>query len=221
MKAFPLILAGAALLLPSCEMFPAEEYMPEYLKETSPLDPPGTEAARKAMRLQRVKEGKFATGSSVPVQQGRVFLLSRNPEYSPEPEGRLVDAAEAKILSCEGLYYFVEMEDGKRGYLRESDFEPPVELLPTDARFPGADGEQVEGAAPMQLDENQTLTTNEDGRAVVLVGKKTERSAEFEQRKDAVENGKPLPLLTPAPELPPSASEEAPPPLPEPSGAGM
>ncbi len=216
MKPFPLILAGALLVLPSCDSLSSAEYTPEYMKETSPLDPPGTEAARKAMRMERVKEGKFATGSSVAVQQGRVFLLSRNPEYSPEPEGRLVDAVSAKILSCEGLYYFVELEDGKRGYLRESDFEPPVELIPTDPMMAGGmflpEGGEVEGAAPMALDENQTLTTNADGRAVVLVGKKTERTAEFEQRKQAVETGTAVPA--------PSYDLGAPPPLPEPAGDG-
>ncbi len=216
MKAFPLILTAAMLVLPSCDSISSEEYMPEYMKETTPLDPPGTEAARKAMRLERVKEGKFATGTSVPVQQGRVFLLSRNPEYSPEPEGRLVESAEAKILSCEGLYYFVEMQDGKRGYLRESDLEQPIELMPTDPMLMGGmfgpDGE-VEGGAPMQLDENQTLTTNTDGRSVILVGKKTERTAEFEKRKEAVEKGEPIPL-------PATGGDELPPPLPAPAGDG-
>ncbi len=212
MKVFPLIFAGALLVLPSCDSLFSEDYTPEYMKEASPLDPPGTEAARKAMRLERVKEGKYETGSSMAVQEGRVFLLSRNPEYSPEPEGRLVEAGEAKILSCEGLYYFVELDDGKRGYLRESDFVPPVELVPTDPMMFGVEGE-VEGAAPMPLDENQTLTTNADGRAVVLVGKKSERTAEFEQRKEAVEKGLPVPLPAPA-------VDEPPPPLPEPAGDG-
>ncbi len=208
------------LVLSSCDSFKQEEYTPEYLKEPSPLDPPGTEAARKAMRQERVKEGgKFETGTSVPVQEGRVFLLSRNPEYSHEPSGRMVEADEAKILSCEGLYYFVELEDGKRGYLRETDFvQPEVDLVSTNPMFAGEfagdmfipDGE-VEGAAPMQLDDNQTLTTNEDGRAVLLVGKKSDRSAEFEQRKQAVEKGEPLPS---------SISIDEPPPLPEPAGDG-
>ncbi len=214
MRVFPLVLAGLLLALPSCESL-SEEYTPEYLKETTPLDPPGTEAARKAMRAERVKDGLFETGSSVPVQPGRVYLLSRNPEYTPDTDGRMVDSGDAKILSCEGLYYFVEMEDGKRGYLRESDFMQP-NLVPTDPMMMaggmfGPEGE-VEGAAPMQLDENQTLTTNEDGRAVVLVGKKTERAAEFEQRKKAVETGTPAPA--------PSYSNEEPPPLPAPAGDG-
>ncbi len=222
MRFFPLALTGLLLVLPSCDSLFSEEYMPEYMKETTPLDPPGTEAARKAMRLERVKEGKFETGSSVPVQGGRVFLLSRNPEYNPEPEGRLVEAAEAKILSCEGLYYFVELEDGKRGYLRESDFEQPAaDLLPTDPMLAGGlflPGE-VEGGAPVQLDDNQVLTTNEDGRAVVLVGKKSDRAAEFERRRQAVEKGEPLPL--PAPQTAPAAgADEEPPPLPEPAGDG-
>ncbi len=215
MKAFPLILAAAVLLLPACNTMFSEDYLPEYMKETTPLDPPGTEAARKAMRLERVKEGLYANGETVPVQQGRVFLLTRNPEYSPEPEGRMVEAAEAKVLSCEGLYYFVQLPDGKRGYLRESDFEQPVELLPTDVLY-GPDGAPLEGGAPIELDENQTLTTNEDGRSVVLVGKKTERSAEFEQRKQAVEQGKPVPADLP--QLP--SLDEPPPPLPEPAGDG-
>ncbi len=214
-KVFPLILAGVMLALPSCESLSSEEYTPEYLRESSPLDPPGTEAARKEMRMKRVKEGKYETGVTLAVQQGRVFLLSRNPEYDPDAGGRLVEAEEAKILSCEGLYYFVEMSDGKRGYLRESDFVDP---MAQDGLFL-PDG--VEGAAPIQLDENQTLTTNADGRAVLLVGKKSDRSAEFEKRRKAVEKGEPVPMPEMGDEpLPaPAASEELPP-LPEPAGDG-
>ncbi len=213
MKLYPYLFAGLALVLPSCDSISSAEYTPEYLKETTPLDPPGTEAARKAMRMERVKEGKFETGSSVPVQQGRVFLLSRNPEYSPEPEGRLVESAEAKILSCEGLYYFVEMEDGKRGYLRESDLEQPMDLLPPADPMMAEFGGELEGGAPIQLDDNQTLTTNRDGRSVILVGKKTGRSAEFEKRKTAVEKGESFPSYS-------TTGNDEPPPLPEPAGDG-
>ncbi len=208
MKLFPILLAGL-LLLPACESLPSSKFVPEYMKEDSPLDPPGTSEARRAMRAQRVKEGKFATDSTVDVQEGRVFLLDRNPDYSQDPNGSLVEAASAKIMSCEGLYYFVELDGGQRGYLRESDLVQPVELVPTAGMVVGGDifapEGPVEGAAPLPLDDNQTLTTNADGRAVVLVGKKTERSAEFEERKKVVEGeasatdgDEPPPLPAPA-----------------------
>ncbi len=213
MKLFPLFLAPALLLLPSCESIPSEEYTPEYLKESSPLDPPGTEAARQALRQQRVKEGKYEEGSTQTVQQGRAFLFFRNPEYDAEAGGRLVEAEEATIRSCEGLYYFVEMSDGKRGYLRESDFEDPMAM--ETAAFMS---EGLEGMEPIQLDENQTLTTNADGRTVLLVGKKSDRSAQFEKLRKAVETGAPVPVETPAEELPAPSSEL--PPLPEPAGDG-
>ncbi len=213
MKLFPILLAGL-VLLPSCETTLSGDYVPEYMRPDSPLDPPGTSAARAAMRAKRVKKGKFETGSTISVQEGRVFLLTANPDYSPEPSGTLVDANEARIMSCEGLYYFVELDGGQRGYLRESDLVQPVELVPTDPMMVmGGDifagDSAVEGAAPVPLNDNQTLTTNEDGRAVVLVGKKTERSAEFEQRKKEVEG-----QGTAA-----SDGGEEPPPLPEPAAA--
>ncbi len=198
MKAFPIVLAAAWLVLPSCESLSSAEYTPEYLKESSPLDPPGTETVRNAMRQQRVKEGKYEPGTTLSVQQGRVFLLNRNPEYDPEAGGRLVEAESAQLLSCEGIYYFVEMSDGKRGYLRESDFIDPWMQEPAQEE------------PTIQLEENQTLATNEHGRSVVLVGRKSERAAEFERRRKAVESGTPLPEPAPA--------GDEPPPLPEPAG---
>ncbi len=188
-------LAIAALcLLPSCGIF-SNEYSPEYMREDSPLDPPGMAAARAAQRAQRVKEGVFAPGASVEVQQGRAFLLDRNPDHSDEPNGRMVKSATAKIISCEGLYYYVELEDGKKGFLRESDLVSPVQLVPTDPMLIGGDlfpgvlpaGETPAPTGDIPLDDNQQLTTNADGRTVVLVGKKTDRGAEFEARKQELE----------------------------------
>ncbi len=194
-------------LLPSCET--TEEYTPEYLREDSPLDPPGTAEARKAQRAERVKEGLFAPGSTVDVQQGRVFLLSRNPDYSDEPSGRMVDAEQAKVISCEGLYYFVELDGGKRGYLRESDLVSPVQLVPTDPVMVNGDLFATpvgDDGTPLPLDENQTYATNATGRTVILVGKTSERGNEFEERKKAVEEGS-------------TSGGDEPPPLPEPSHA--
>ncbi len=209
MRSLPIALAALALL-PSCDSLFSGEYSPEYLREDSPLDPPGLAAARKAQRDALVKEGLFAPGSTVEVQQGRVFLLARNPERTPEPSGKMVESAKAKIISCEGLYYFVELDGGERGFLRESDLVQPVELVPTNPMLAGDlfATPISEVAEPLPLDENQTLTTNNNGRTVVLVGKKSERSAEFEERKKEVETGGD------------SGADSEPPPLPEPSGNG-
>ncbi len=196
MKLLPLALISL-FLLPSCSEWRSREYTPEYLNADSPLDPPGMAAARAAQRAQRVKEGAFTPGSTIEVQQGRAFLLERNPDHNDDPSGRMVKSATAKIISCEGLYYFVELEDGKKGFLRESDLVPPVQLVPTDPSligsdlFPGAttaDGMPSPGVE-IPLQDNEQMTTNTDGRKVILIDKKTDRSAEFEAQRKAMESG--------------------------------
>ncbi len=77
--------------------------------------------------------------------------------------------------------------------------------------FPGAmpTGETPGPVGDIPLDDNQKLTTNADGRTVVIVDKKTDRSAEFEARKQAMENA--------AKQAAPAAGNDDgdPPPLPE------
>lgn len=217
------------LLLPSCgwvneHILSRGEYDPDYLKEDSPLDPPGTAAARKAARQKLLKEGTFQKGDTPAVQQGKAFLFNRNPDTTEDPSGKMVRTEKAKIIACEGLYYFVEVDDGSRGFLRESDLEPPVQLVPT-SDFMGpmeqaipADG-IFPGEGPLTLEGNQKLMTNEDGRTVVIVGKKSEKSQEFEARKKALEQGgepTPQPASSPSSPLPDPADV----PLPEPAGGG-
>ena len=137
MKFLPLVIAPV-LFLSSCSIFEKGEYVPEYLKEPSPLDPPGTEAARAAEKAKRVKEGAFETGSTQKVNEGKVFLFKRNPDYDEDASGKMVSTENAKIISCEGLYYFVEVDDGRKGFLRETDMVAPVKHLvsTTDMPFP-------------------------------------------------------------------------------------
>ncbi len=218
MKFAPIALATLCLL-PSCGVF-SNEYSPEYLREDSPLDPPGMAAARAAQRAkyaELAKESIFQVGDTIEVQHERAFLLDRNPDNTDEPTGRMVKSKTAKIISCEGLYYYVELENGKKGFLRESDLVPPVQLVATDPALIG--GDLFPGALPtdetpgpegdIPLDDNQKLTTNSDGRTVVIVDKKTDRSAEFEARKQAMENA--------AKDAAPAAggNDGDPPPLPE------
>lgn len=224
MKPFYLLLTSA-VLLSSCSwvqsVFSEGEYTPEYLKEDSPLDPPGTAAAREEARRKLVKEGMFVDGAEIEVRDGKAFLFNRNPDHSEDPGGRMVKSQKAKILSCEGTYYFVEMVDGgKRGFLRESDFVDPVsmlttttgELLPAEQGIlPGATG-NVLPDAELQIGENQTLTTNKVGRTVVVVGTTTDKSAAFEEAKRKVESGKSLPAES-------AAADEEYEPLPEPSAS--
>ena len=184
------------LLFSSCSFFEkTNEYMPLYLQEPSPLDPPGTEALRAKMRAERVKEGLFAVGDTPEVQQGRAYLLNRNPDYSENPSGRMVATATVKVLSCEGTYYFVETEDGKRGFLRESDMVRPITLvstsdfvpLPGEGLMPAADGLLPFEQAPLNQGTAPQLRVNDDGRTVVVVGKKSDKSREFEERRRALE----------------------------------
>lgn len=197
------------------------EYHPEYMNEASALDAPGMAAAREAQRQERVQEGTYAPGEELEVQESKVYLFSRNPDKDENATGKMVRAAKAKIIACEGLYYFVETDEGDKGFLRESDLVNPVKLVSTMDGFlpngetPGPEG-WAEGAVEqpevMQLDANQTLMTNESGRTVVVVGKKSEKSDDFEARKKALMEGKSMPAPPAAP-LPDPASE----PLPEPT----
>lgn len=222
MKPLYLLLASA-VLLSSCSVvknvFSAGEYTPEYLKEDSPLDPPGTAAAREEARRKLVKEGLFMTGAEIDVRDGKAYLFNRNPDYSDSPGGRMVKSEKAKILSCEGTYYFVEVDGGKRGFLRESDFVDPVTMLTTTSDFlpaeqgilPGATG-NVLPDAELQIGDNQTLTTNKVGRTVVVVGTKDDKADDFEAAKREVESGKSLPAAAPV-------VDEEYEPLPEPSAS--
>lgn len=198
-----LLLVSSALLLCSCSLLEKGEYVPEYLKEPSPLDPPGTEAARAAQRAERVKEGIFETGSTQQVSEGKVFLFKRNPDYDDDVSGKMVKTDNAKILSCEGLYYFVEVDDGSKGFLRESDMAKPItHLVTTDMAFPDMDANAPannifpEEGSVIELDGSQKLMTNRAGRTVVITDKKTDKSDAFEARKKALMEGKSLDSAT-------------------------
>ena len=218
MKLLPLVLAPV-LLFSSCSLLEKGEYVPEYLKEPSPLDPPGTEAARAAEKAKRVKEGAFETGSTQKVNEGKVFLFKRNPDYDEDVTGKMVSTENAKIISCEGLYYFVEVDDGSKGFLRESDMQSPVKQLvsTTEMHFPGldpnapADDMFPEPGEVIELDSNQKLMTNSVGRTVVVANKKSDKSSAFEARKKALMEGKSLDSVP----LPDPADV----PLPEPTGS--
>lgn len=212
-----------AALLSSCSLFKEKEYVPEYLREASPLDPPGTQEAREALRNRIVKEGTYSEGERLEVQSGKVFLFYRNPDYSQDTSGRMVETSHATVISCEGLYYYVKTEDDKRGYLRETDLVNPVRLVPTTP----ATGDLLPGEAPLPLDMpgvegeaiplngNQRLMTNSTGRTVMVVEKNSDRSNEFEERRrriqEAGNNGQPpaqpeTPAVEPLPE--PAAEQD-------------
>ncbi len=197
MKIFPLAIVSV-ILLSSCSLFEKGEYVPEYLKEPSPLDPPGTEAARAAQKAERMKEGTYAAGSIQKVNEGKVFLFKRNPDYDEDVSGKMVQTENAKIIVCEGLYYFVEVDDGSKGFLRESDLVSPVSRLVSTTEMtlpvgtPEATTENLFPEAGAELDSNQKLMTNSVGRTVVVTSKKSDRSSAFEARKKALLEGKPL-----------------------------
>ncbi len=206
-------------MLSSCSMFEGlttpGEYMPVYLQEPSPLDPPGMEAVRAEARAKYVKEGLYADGETLEVQQGKAYLFNRNPDYYEGASGRMVDTASAKIISCEGLYYFVQIDDGSKGFLRETDFVNPVklistanegDLLPIGALPPVGDW----GDGPVQ-DGDQTIMTNDSGRAVLIVNKKSRKSDEFEARRRELEKA---PSSSDDGSLPTPSAE-----LPEPAGS--
>lgn len=180
-------------LLASCSLFEKGEYAPEYLQEESPLDPPGMAAARQAARAKMLKEGIFETGSTQEVHQGKAFLFNRNPDHTEDVSGKMVSTQSAKIIACEGLYYFVQVDDGSKGFLRESDLvSPVVNLVSTEfGAVPGVDPTAAEGSifpdsGALFEDGTQKLMTNSDGRTVVIADKKSDRSEAFEARKRAM-----------------------------------
>lgn len=211
MKPLHLLLIST-FALTSCswleDVFGSEEYLPEYMKEASPLDPPGTAEAREALRQKLVKEGQFVTGAEIDVRDGKAFLFRSNPDYSENPGGRMVQAEKAKIMSCEGTYYFVETNTGKRGYMRESDFVDPISMLTVTGEFlpdgqgilPGTmPGENaIFPGSSLDLGDNKTLTSNETGRIVKVVDKKTEQSDAFEEAKRRIEAAQQAQPTTPA-----------------------
>ena len=214
---FTLSFLSAALLC-SCGVIDAltspGEYMPIYLQEPSPLDPPGMEAVRAEARAKYVKEGMYADGETLDVQQGKAYLFNRNPDYYEGAKGRMVEAASATIISCEGLYYFVELEGGGKGFLRETDFVNPVKLvatspmageglLPSTAGLPLVD--DWSDLPPMNGD--QKLMTNDTGRTVLVVSKKSSKTDEFNARRRELQQapaaaGDDGGLPTPTAELP-------------------
>lgn len=215
------ISAFSMALLSACSVFEPGEYMPIYLQEPSPLDPPGMEALRAEARAKYVKEGLYADGEQLEVQQGKAFLFNRNPDYYERATGRMAETATARIISCEGLYYFVEIDDGSKGFLRETDFVNPRKLVSSVA----PQNELLPGAAPLPQvaewsdeeaqDGAQRLLTTTSGRTVVVVSKKTEKSDEFEERLRKLKSTEPTPaaddsgLPTPTAELPePAGSAE-------------
>ncbi len=188
------------------------EYTPIYLQEPSPLDPPGMEAIRAEARAKYVKEGMYKDGEQLEVQQGKAYLFNRNPDYYEGAKGRMVEAAHATIISCEGLYYFVELEDGSKGFLRETDFINPVKLVPTapiagEGLLPGT------GHLPLVDDwsdlpstsGDQQFMTNAAGRTVLVVSKKSDKMDEFNARRRELQQSAPEDdggLPTPTAELP-------------------
>lgn len=212
------------MLLSSCSIFEKGEYTPLYLQESSPLDPPGTDEARARMRAERVKEGVFAVGATPEVQQGRAYLLDRNPDFAETPSGRMVTTNTVKVISCEGTYYFVETENGERGFLRETDMVNPITLVATTDMVPLAEGEGTPGVdgllpyeqAPMSDTTAPQLRINDEGKTVVVVGKKTEKSKEFEELKRQITEA--APEQEPAPAAPAEA-EDFDAALPDPTGS--
>ncbi len=182
------------------------EYTPIYLEEPSPLDPPGMDAIRAEARAKYVKEGLYKDGETLEVQQGKAFLFNRNPDYYEGAKGRMIQTANARIISCEGLYYFVELDDGSKGFLRETDFVNPVKLVSSSLEnlLP-----EESWDTPGSLDGEQQVMTNTSGRAVLVVKKTTKKTDEFNARRRELLNKQT------ADEALPTPTEE----LPEPAGS--
>lgn len=177
------------------------EYTPIYLEEPSPLDPPGMDAIRAEARAKYVKEGLYKDGETLEVQQGKAFLFNRNPDYYEGAKGRMIQTVNARIISCEGLYYFVELDDGSKGFLRETDFVSPVKLVSSSLEnlLP-----EESWDSPTPVNGEQQIITSASGRAVLVVKKTSKKTDEFNARRRELLNKQAVgdALPTPTEELP-------------------
>ncbi len=200
-----------SLCLVSCKSS-FKGYTPAYLIPDTALDAPGVGASRKMERDKRRKDGLYEVGEVRPVRGGKAMLFMSNPDYDQhiKPVGELIEATTAKVIFCEGLYYFVETDNKDRGYMRESDLaakaaETPSEQVmstegiisvPTDysisdfSTLPGADsgGLFPEGGALINGGDSSTATT-ESGRVVNIKSRDTGKSEDFERMRDKIGQG--------------------------------
>ena len=205
MKPFVTLSLLSMTLLTSCSVLERlstpGEYTPIYLEEPSPLDPPGMDAIRAEARAKYVKEGLYKDGETLEVQQGKAFLFNRNPDYYEGAKGRMVQTANARIISCEGLYYFVELDDGSKGFLRETDFVNPVKLVSNSIEnlLP-----EESWDTPASMGGEQQIITSTSGRAVLVVKKTSKKTDEFNARRRELLNKQSADdtLPTPTEELP-------------------
>ncbi len=176
---------------------------PPHLMPESALDPPGAETARKAERLKRFKKGLYTGGEKVTINEGKAFIFISNPDYDEMLKGQLVKAENAEIIACEGIYYFIETNKGERGYMRESDFTPPLPEGFIDPNLFNADGSLIipdvensligssvdtsELFPGMELDEDSSASLDKNGRMVTLVSKSSKNNQEFTETKNAIE----------------------------------
>ena len=205
MKPFVTLSLLSMTLLTSCSVLERlstpGEYTPIYLEEPSPLDPPGMDAIRAEARAKYVKEGLYKDGETLEVQQGKAFLFNRNPDYYEGAKGRMIQTANARIISCEGLYYFVELDDGSKGFLRETDFVNPVKLVSNSIEnlLP-----EESWDSPASMGGEQQIITSTSGRAVLVVKKTSKKTDEFNARRRELLNKQSADdtLPTPTEELP-------------------
>ena len=124
-----LLLLGSFFLSSCSSLNDPKSFTPNYLKEDSNLDKPGVAAARAAERAKRKKDGAFTINSEYALQGGKVFLFKMNPEYSESASGKNYEAKSAKVIFCEGTYYFVELDTKERGYIQATSMINPIPLM--------------------------------------------------------------------------------------------
>lgn len=168
-RTFSLLLLGSCIL-PSClSLDNPKNFTPNYLKEDSNLDKPGAAAARAAERVKRKKSGAFATDLDYALHGGKVFLFEMNPEYSESASGKSYEAKTAKVIFCEGTYYFVELDTKERGYIQETSMMQPVALmmdLPLTMDGSVWD-EALPGSISIDLDDNMEPLFPSDSAEVI------------------------------------------------------
>lgn len=96
---------------------------------TTALDPVGREYHQQQMGNQS-SSSRYKAGEQITLRQTQTAVFNRNPvKFSARTE--IVSAINATIVQPEGMFYKVKFEDGREGYINESDIHDPMEMFVT------------------------------------------------------------------------------------------
>lgn len=130
----------------------------DFTESSSALDPVGL-AHHKREAAKLASEAKFKPNEQITLRNTQVMVFDKNPQRYTTG-GEVVSASTATVVKSEGLFVRVKFDDGKTGYINESDIVDPMEnfgfgygteMMPaflTDEGLPLPAGEMPPGVLP-------------------------------------------------------------------------